>query len=45
MIFASEAHPPRHGSEKDVDQIEALFTKLGFEVRIERERTFQDYNS
>ena len=32
-IFASEAHPPRHGSEKDVDQIETLFTKLGFEVR------------
>ena len=32
-IFASEAHPPRHGSEKDVDQIEALFTKLGFELR------------
>ena len=33
-LFASEKLPPRHGSEVDVRQVEALFTALGFEIRM-----------
>ena len=32
-IFAGKADKPRHGSQEDVRQIEALFAALGFEVR------------
>ena len=38
-LFASEKLPPRHGSEVDVRQVEALFTALGFEIRMKENLT------